>query len=162
MLSGKFAEVELADRRRQLLHQAYREAVPCLGTALASTFPPVRGLDSVYVSLAAGNRTAALQRLQGLQARRRSATASTITWDVIYAEAWAAVAAGDTSGAVKHLRAALGDISSMSSFTLALTPQAAGLRQGIALARQLAKVGDPADWWTAERGALVVPQPSKE
>jgi hypothetical protein len=162
MLEGKYAEVELRDRRKQLLHQAYREAVPCLGPALASEFAPEMAFDSVYLSLSKGKRTAAAQQLRELQARRRGATVSTITWDVIYAEVWALVAAGDSTGAMRQLRGALGDISSMSSFTLTQTAQACALRQGIALARRLAKAGDAADWWTAGPDTLVVPQPKKE
>jgi hypothetical protein len=130
------AERELQSQR--WLYPAYRAAIPCLRSAALASVVPILPLDSVHAAIASGDRPLARRLLQDLRARREGATSSTLTWDYLFAESWALAEAGDSLEARKQLTSALEDIGNMSGYTLSELAQAAGLRRGIVLLRELA------------------------
>jgi len=119
--------------RSGVLMSEYRNAVPCLGPSALDSFAPRIPRDSAYARLALGDAPGARRILQAARAGRSGATSSRITWDYLYAESWALARAGDSAAARAQLRSAVGDIASMSLYTLDFTAQAAGLRRGLAL-----------------------------
>ncbi len=137
LFNGIIAAAELNAQRAARLGSLYRLAVPCLGPEIRSEFTPTLPLDSAFVALAAGNRAEARRVLGDLRANRRGATFATISWDFLFAESWALVQAGDTAIARAQLVGALDDISSMSLYTLDQMAQAAGLRRGLLLLRDI-------------------------
>ncbi|MCU0650275.1 MAG: hypothetical protein MUF00_19985 [Gemmatimonadaceae bacterium] len=115
------------------LRSALRIAVPCLGPAVLRAYTPVAPMDSVYRALADGDRRRARLALEHVQQRRKGASTAALTWDYIYAEAWALAATGDTTAAIAHVTAALDDIAGMSLYTIEDPGQSAGLRRALAL-----------------------------
>ncbi len=132
------AIAELEEQRARWLRPVYRSAVPCLGPDVLKDFAPILPLDSAFVALAVGNRKEARRVLDALRASREGATFSTISWDYLFAESWALAQAADTVNAKAQLIGALEDIASMSMYTLHELPQAAGLRRGMLLLRDIA------------------------
>ncbi len=144
LFNSSIAAAELNVQRAARLGSLYRLAVPCLGPGIRSEFTPSLPLDFAFVALAAGNRAEARRVLGDLRANRTGATFATISWDFLFAESWALVQAGDTANARAQLVGALDDIASMSLYTLDQMAQAAGLRRGLLLLRDISSAKDGA------------------
>jgi len=127
---------------KQWLPDAYLAAVPCLGVSLSEEFESPFPLQRVYRMLHAGNRNTARLLLDSLNKARRGAIGASITWDAIYREAWAYVEAGDTASAQRQLTEALDNLALMSVHTLDRPAQAAGVRRGLLLLRNITERRD--------------------
>ncbi len=158
MFSRQFTPAEQPEQRERFLHPAYRDAVPCLGPQVVEEFAPQILLDRVYHLLFRGDSASARRLLTQLRVSRSGATISAITWDVLFAESWALVQAGDTSVARVQLVSAFNGAADMSTFTLSETPQAAGFRRALQLLDRLSpSSGGRAgvSMWTRHLRALV-------
>jgi len=156
LFRGSIAKDELQAQRVAWLLPAYRLAVPCLGPTTLSDFSPLLPLDFAYQALAAGNAAEAQRRLADVRASRSGATLAAISWDYLFAESAALVSASDSAAARMQLAGALDDIASMSMYTLDEMAQAAGLRRGILLMAELARLnvrgpGSEGAWVTRAR-----------
>jgi hypothetical protein len=129
----QFSPSELAVQRQRRLLPLFRDAVPCLGVATIRGFQPGIALDRAYQAVDRKDLAEARRILERLRAGRGGATMAAITWDFMFAESWATMAAGDTTQAITQLRTGLADLANMSLFTLVESAQAAGLRRGMML-----------------------------
>jgi len=155
------APAERAKQQQQWIRPVLRAAVPCLGPSVIGDGAPDGPLETAYQALASGDQRVARRTLRDLQTRRSGATASLLTWDWLFPESGALVQAGDSVGAKMRLIEALADIGSLNYFTLDETAQAAGLRRGILLLRDLvmrtgARVGSLEGQWVERAAALQV------
>ena len=157
-----FAPAELSAQREQLLLPAYRDAVPCLGPSVIAEFAPTRPMDSVFHALAARDVPRARRLLASLRGNRAGVNIAAISWDHLYVESWALMQAGEGAVAREQLAAALGDLASMSGYTLSVTLQAAGLRRGLGLLVSTGAVDSPVpqlERWTARYAELRAAEP---
>lgn len=133
-----YPRAELRAERQAILVPVLRIAVPCLGAKPLLEFTPSSAqLDSVHVALAVNEKPAALRQLAKLRARRSGAVTASVSWDYLFAESWALLAAGDSLAAVRQIVAGLDGLSSMSVYTLDHVEYAAGLRRSILLLGEL-------------------------
>jgi hypothetical protein len=156
-VSRAFAPAERAVQRDRLLLPVYRDAVPCLGPALLRGFTPGPPIDEAYQALAAGDHIKARRVLAMVRDRRAGADVAAVTWDFMFAEAWALTEAGDAPTARQQILTALSDLGAMNPFTLDFPAQAAGLRRSIELLQRI----DPGDAagrvWQTRWSALATP-----
>ena len=158
-LKNSSSTSELDSLRQRWLRPAYRNAVPCLSVRFTGGFSPKVPLDFVFAAIAKGDRKAARAMLDDLQASRKGASLSALSWDYLYTESWALAEAGDTAHARTQLTGALDDIASMSMYTFDLVPQAAGLRRAILLLRDISPksgtVSSTESKWVQRANALL-------
>lgn len=139
LTSTSIARAELATLRNEWLPPVYRAAVPCLGARILNGMRTRGPLDEALQALARNDTTRARGILTAARQRLRGATSASVTWDQQTVEAWALVQTGDTVQATQRLAAAVTDLASMSLSTLEYADQAAGLRQGLRLLRDLTR-----------------------
>jgi tRNA A-37 threonylcarbamoyl transferase component Bud32/tetratricopeptide (TPR) repeat protein len=131
-VNSAYARAQARAERAAVLVPVLRLAVPCLGPEPLTEFNPTSApLDSVHLALARGDRSGALAQLSALRTRRSGAITAAISWDYLYAEAWATRAAGDTAGAMRQILAGLDGLASMNRYTLDVVEHAAGIRLAI-------------------------------
>jgi hypothetical protein len=94
-------------------------------------------VDRAYQKLGAGQRSEAVRIIERLLLERATATRAAVTWDAIFSESWTLLQAGDTLAARAHLLSALTNIGGMNHYTVEQPAQAAGLRRGLLLLRQI-------------------------
>ena len=123
------AAARLAERRRSILREIYRAAVPCLGPSALRGFEPETPVDAAQAALDAGDAQRARQLMANLARQRRGMSTSTVTADVALAEVWVSLLASDTVTARARVHSSLTDLASISPFTFDLVPQAAALKR---------------------------------
>ena len=127
------SKVNLSAARQRWLLPLARSAAPCVGTSIMTPFSSAFPLDRAYAAIAAGRPAAAREALLSLRRGRRGASPGEVSWDFVYAEAWAATQLGDTAGARRQVESAWRDIGSMSIYTLDEVTLAGGLRRAMEL-----------------------------
>jgi serine/threonine-protein kinase len=126
-LSLHVAAAELAKQREELLHEIYREAVPCLGASALRGFPPGSPVEEAVAALDARDVTKARSVMTELDAARQGMSASTLTADAVLSESWVWSQIGDAARASRIRRASMSNLASLSPFTFDQLSQAAAL-----------------------------------
>ncbi len=131
VLESSLSPAELRPARIRWLLPVVRFSVPCLGVRAIADFPAQFPLDSALKAILVGRNSDARQILARLRSARKGTSVGAVTWDYLNVEAWATLAAGDSTAGWSQYTSAIEDIGNMSVYTLSTPAQAAGLRDAL-------------------------------
>ncbi|HET9454300.1 MAG TPA: serine/threonine-protein kinase [Gemmatimonadaceae bacterium] len=127
--------------RAELTAKARRLAVPCLGAEQITPFPARSPWDRMQTRLAGGDLQGVRSVFDSLQQSRRNRTPGGMAIDYTFTTSWLLAAAGDSSGASRHLDQTLEALPTLGRSAVWELAQAAALgrsmiwRADLALAR---------------------------